>query len=419
MRLQSFLGLFEGKRRSSTAGSSDRNPSSSSRGKTEGDAAAKELLAKDARESEGRSSSRQSGPRSDGPSPATSIQDSTVRPTQNVAPLDLDMTLHELARGVKPWNKGGGIVFIKTLQDAVRNHGRVDLMETGSTKIAVKRMPNRWMRVGPKEFREQYPTASERPWHDLGFVKQLNTRGFPYCCELLGVFRDDTHSYVQTTFATEGDLFGWCDCEPKPGKAREDVMMPLVVQVFTGVRWIHAIGISHRDLSLENILLTRDDAGKLQVKIIDFGMGTLKRWCTKEVRGKQSYQAPEMHGDEEYDAFLTDTFALGVVVFAMAVQDYPWISTKKGSCQLYEYVKAFGFLKLLERRKLRKGSGERLIEVLSEPMTQMLGGLLQVNAQDRAVLGEPCWEESRQNVWDMAWLRGQRAAVDPFPPPGQ
>jgi hypothetical protein len=31
------------------------------------------------------------------------------------------------------------------------------------------------------------------------------------------------------------------------------------------------------------------------------------------------------------DAFLADDFALGVVVFAMAVQDYPWTSTKKGA----------------------------------------------------------------------------------------
>ena len=31
-------------------------------------------------------------------------------------------------------------------------------------------------------------------------------------------------------------------------------------------------------------------------------------------------------------------FALGVSVFAMAVQDYPWTSTKKSSCQLFEYI---------------------------------------------------------------------------------
>ena len=54
------------------------------------------------------------------------------------------------------------------------------------------------------------------------------------------------------------------------------------------------------------------------------------RMCKREVRGKQSYQAPEMHGSDTYDAFLADDFALGVVVFAMAVQDYPWTATKKG-----------------------------------------------------------------------------------------
>ena len=104
-------------------------------------------------------------------------------------------------------------------------------------------------------------------------------------------------------------------------------MLPIVGQIFTAVCWLHDLGVAHRDLSLENILLT-DNGGSMQVKLIDFGMSTTQRVCKRELRGKQSYQAPEMHGPE-YDAFLADEFALGVVLFAMAVQDYPWTSTKK------------------------------------------------------------------------------------------
>jgi len=324
-----------------------------------------------------------------------------------ITPTDLDATLFDLASDVTDWGTGGQFTFVKTLQEAVRNHGRVDLMTTKDTniQIAVKRMPTRWVRVGPKEFKEHYPTASERPWHDIGFVKSLNKRGFPHVCDLIGIFRDDANTFVAVALANQGDLFAWCDVDPRPGRAREVVMKPLVTQIFGAVRWIHACGIAHRDLSLENILLNRDDTG-LNIKIIDFGMGTLKRWCLKEVRGKQSYQAPEMHGDVEYDGYLTDGFALGVVVFAMAVQDYPWISTKRNTCQLFEYVSTFGFEKLLERRKLRKGNGERLIEVLSEPLVELLLGLLTMNPPDRACLGEPQFEaeKARPSIWDKKWM---------------
>eukprot|EP00929_Paragymnodinium_shiwhaense_P008672 TRINITY_DN112635_c0_g1_i1.p1 TRINITY_DN112635_c0_g1~~TRINITY_DN112635_c0_g1_i1.p1 ORF type:complete len:416 (+),score=114.40 TRINITY_DN112635_c0_g1_i1:182-1429(+) len=327
---------------------------------------------------------------------------------------ELDSTLTDLAQKVTTWKDGqGGFTLIKTMQEAVRNHGRVDLMEMpNGRKVAVKRMPTRWVRTGPREFKEQYPSASERPWYDFGLVHALNKKDFPYICELIGIFRDDANTFVVSGLATGGDLFGWCDTDPRPGKDREAIMKPVVGQICDAVRWIHTLGIAHRDISLENILLTEDSDGQSMIKLIDFGMGTLKRWCVREVRGKQSYQAPEMHKDAEYDAYLADAFAVGVVIYGMAVQDYPWISTKRGQCQLFEYVSGFGFRKLLERRKLRKGNGERLLEVMTPQIVDLLDGLLQLEHKERMAFGEPQWaaEEAknggkpRASVWDQDWL---------------
>ena len=66
-------------------------------------------------------------------------------------------------------------------------------------------------------------------------MRFLNDVGYPYACDLLGVYRDSEHTYaaasernglrstdtalqsttvvaeVVTTFATEGDLFSWCE----------------------------------------------------------------------------------------------------------------------------------------------------------------------------------------------------------------
>lgn len=297
----------------------------------------------------------------------------------------------------------------KQLQEAVRNHGSVDLMkcmERGCF-VAVKRMPNRWITGSAEEFAKKYPRSSERPWFDIGLVTYLHGRGFPYVCEALGVYQDPENTYVVTSLASEGDLFAWCDRLKGYGKAREAAIRPVARQSMSAICWLHDLGIAHRDISLENMLLTKE-GGELRVKVIDFGMGTLTRMCTNEVRGKQSYQAPEMHGCESYDAFLTDAFALGVVLFCLASQDYPWQATVGSRCQLFQFIEVRGFRAFLERRKLRKGTGERLADVFTESFQNLVEGLVSLKPETRFSLGERCWRKGtadpRLSVWDMPWM---------------
>lgn len=332
---------------------------------------------------------------------------------------DLERCMQWASEQVKPWETGS-FRLVGKLQDAVRNKGQVDQMQwrgpDGERQVAVKRMPTGWVTRGPKEFQEQYPTAPERPWCDIAIVGELNRLGFPFVCESLGVFRDQEYTYVVASLATRGDLFSWCDLDPLPGQAREEKMRPLATQIFAAIRWLHEVGIAHRDLSLENILLT-DSGGETQVKIIDFGMCTASRTVGNEVRGKQSYQAPEMHSAETYDAFLVDTFALGVTLFAMAAQDYPWTSTKRNACQLHEYVCMFGFRKFLEKRKLRKGRGEHLVDVLSPALVDLLEGMLQKSPRSRMSLGESCYSyeatgTERGSVWETKWMASAMPTIE-------
>ena len=53
-----------------------------------------------------------------------------------------------------------------------------------------------------------------------------------------------------------------------------------------------------------------------------------------------------------YDAFLADAFSVGVIVFAMAMKEYPWYSTKTDGCQMFMYVRKQGLSKLLDKRKV-------------------------------------------------------------------
>lgn len=319
-------------------------------------------------------------------------------------PLHTGFDLNEVA----PW-EAENFEHIRKLQDATRNRGHVHLMRDlrNNRLVAVKQMPNRWVRGGHADFVAEHPSETELPWQDVGCLRFLKNSGFEYVCTLIGVYRDCTYTYVVTSFCSEGDLFSWCETGVPAGRERELVVQPLARQIMKGVQQLHEKSIVHRDLSLENILLEKLEDDSLVVRIIDFSMCSTNRYFRNCVRGKASYQAPELHTDREYDAFLSDAFSVGVTLYAMLLKDYPWLSTRPGGCKCFEYIRKHGFRAYLAKRKHRN-SGDRVAELMSEPLKQLLEGLLALDPADRLTFGESAWIRSgtpRRSVWDEPWLR--------------
>lgn len=337
---------------------------------------------------------------------------------------DLNTLIEQLAAAVKRWPTEE-FVFVRKLEDASGNQGCVDLMrsiEDGGRLVAVKRMPNTWVAGSHEDFNRRNPEALVRPWVDMGFLKHLNTVGFSFACEFRGVFRDPEQTFVVTSLCTQGDLHAWCNAESvaPPGKDREKQMLPLVMQLLTAVRWLHELGIAHLNLCLENVMLTDEGGCDLNVKVIDFSMSMQPQGCICGVRGQAQYQAPEMHEGVGYEPFLADAFAAGVLLFAMATQDFPWTSTRPQGCPLYGYINTFGFRCFLQKRKLRYGSGEFVIDILSLALLTMLEGLLHTQVLVRTSLGERCYSaqalaKKRLSVWDATWLEAAQSVPSKMP----
>jgi len=319
---------------------------------------------------------------------------------------------HQIA--IECWDTGR-FGFVRTLQEARRNYGHVDEMldhEDGGRPVAVKRMPRSWMGDGPDEFAERHPDSNEQPWVDISCIKYLNSQTYAYACDLLGVFLDYDSMFVATSLATHGDLFNWVNNPsrlPAIGRAREECLRPIAWQIFDAVSQLHELGIAHRDISLENILLTGSEYAP-QLKLVDFGAATSSRYCRNEVRGKPSYQAPEMHRADEYDAFLCDSFAVGVALFCAAVGDYPWQSTLLDKCRLFNFAHHQGFRAYVEQRKVKTAEARvSIADAVSSPFMEVLEGLLAHDPQLRLSLGEPSWEPQQghcSTVWDMQWVDG-------------
>jgi len=233
---------------------------------------------------------------------------------------EIDAMTLAAASAVRPF-ASSGLEWVRTLQEAPNNHGFVEMMRVVSTGrfVAVKRMPNSYVRAGPDEFALHSADSLEQPWFDVGLNGYLHAQGFQHACEPLGIFRDHEFTYVSSAFCSGGDLFGLMLLDPSPGEARENLIRPIMLQVFVALRWLHSRGIAHLDISLENILLGGECES--EVKLIDFGLSTLNRTCL-ESGGKRSYIAPEMLRGP-YDPFDSDAFAAGVVLFSLASRMYP------------------------------------------------------------------------------------------------
>merc|ERR1719456_241592 len=140
-----------------------------------------------------------------------------------------------------------------------------DTADASERLVAMKVMPTSWVCQSPEEFKEKRPGENENPWTDFEFVNYLSKRQQVVSsknhlvCDFVGVFRDQECTYFGTAFAPGGDLFSklevWDRQELSLEKGREAQVWPVYMSVLRRVVALHNMGISHRDLSLENVVL--------------------------------------------------------------------------------------------------------------------------------------------------------------------
>jgi len=100
----------------------------------------------------------------------------------------------------------------------------------------------------------------------------------------------------------------------------------IFLQVGATLHQLHKAGIAHRDIKLENIMITED----FEVKLIDLGYGLALEGRTgsgfmKSRLGTYMYMAPEIQDKTvQYQGQDGDCFALGVCILVCKLNDYPW-----------------------------------------------------------------------------------------------
>lgn len=182
---------------------------------------------------------------------------------------------------------------------------------------------------------------------------------------LFEVFEDSRNCYIVMEYCGKGDLLNFVR---NKGRLREYEAREIFKQLVEGTNYMHAQGVLHRDLKLENVLL---NSALNTVKLCDFGISRFVEIGVPmhEQCGTPAYLAPEILYKEEYTGFASDTWSLGVILYAMCVGKMPF----KGKS-------------LEDQRQILKTSCLAFPDTLSDSLKELLSSMLCFNPMSRTPL---------------------------------
>ena len=149
--------------------------------------------------------------------------------------------------------------------------------------------------------------------NEINILKSLS---HPNIVKIYEFFDTALNYYIVTEFCKKGELFEYINNEYS-----ERQLAVLFYQVFSGLCYLHEKKILHRDLKLENLMISEIEkdinTGEeyFWIKIIDFGTAKIfeRKKKEKEIIGSSYYIAPEVLKKNYNEK--CDTWSVGVILY--------------------------------------------------------------------------------------------------------
>ncbi|CAK7262585.1 Serine/threonine-protein kinase [Sporothrix epigloea] len=155
-----------------------------------------------------------------------------------------------------------------------------------------------------------------RTAREAAIVTLLN---HPYICGLRDVVRTNHHWYMLFEYVNGGQMLDYIISH---GKLKEKPARKFSRQIASALDYCHRNSIVHRDLKIENILISKTG----DIKIIDFGLSNLfaPRGHLRTFCGSLYFAAPELLQARAYTGPEVDVWSFGIVLYVLVCGKVPF-----------------------------------------------------------------------------------------------
>lgn len=240
-------------------------------------------------------------------------------------------------------------------------------------------------------------------------VEVLRHISHPSIVSYIHSFSTPTHYCLVLEHINGEELFDLINSDEKYALMDEPLLRRIWGELCKAVGWLHEVALVHRDIKLENILLTRDlrspQSSTPLVKLTDFGLSRfvdpMNPLLTTRC-GSESYAAPEIITGRKYDGRETDAWACGVVLYALATRKLPFEFARSG-------FPGFGrkaMLMRIAKCEYDWPKDESAGFAMNDGIRRVVGTLLVRDPRKRSKV---------KQLWNDEWMLGDGAPVPPLP----
>ncbi|KAI3653012.1 hypothetical protein MP228_002437 [Amoeboaphelidium protococcarum] len=278
--------------------------------------------------------------------------------------------------------------------------------------------------VAVKMFHHQLTDTTSQSSQEFDFKKYLGREidmlkesRHPNIVQFMGTAVNDYKIYIVTEFVPSGNLVRWVNEESKmlADSVHDEMTMlssyrmrlSFAIDIARAIAYLHSKGIIHRDLKLENLLLTENR----RVKVCDFGFSRIidefasagsgqsklavpannnRRDRKLSFCGTDGYMAPEIILCMDNYDMSVDVFSFGIIVIALLILKVPATEVAETQEIFQRVVPGFGInMELVEKDLVKyfEQNGFDKASVASvKNVIKIVGQMLDEDASKRASL---------------------------------
>ncbi|EMR08953.1 hypothetical protein PNEG_02732 [Pneumocystis murina B123] len=260
-----------------------------------------------------------------------------------------------------------------------------------------------------KEFRKRAPYESSREYKKKVSAEFCVGAALhhPNIIQTLDFVSDGSRYYEIMEYAPY-DMFSIV----MSGKMTREEIYCCTKQILQAVDYIHSLGLAHRDLKLDNLVM--NDNGI--VKLIDFGSAIVFRYSSKNfvkasgIMGSDPYLAPEVCTEEYYNPQPADIWSIAIIFCCMILCRFPWKNPRVSDVSFrefsmgktetenneIEYLMSAPTAMIGDSPSPNVRGPWRLLRLLPRETRSTIQGMLEINSKCR-------W--TMEQIMEQAWIK--------------